>query len=89
MKPERHSDSRGLWAIAWRSVAFLPMMLGMFALLMVHLLGLFLLPLFGGFCILLGLWQLGLGSFAGWLVLFWSWRRFGIQNHFQSPPSVL
>ncbi|MEO6969626.1 MAG: hypothetical protein ABI217_01880 [Chthoniobacterales bacterium] len=56
--------AQGLWAIAWRSIVFLPMMLGMFLLLLVHVFGLFLLPLIGGICLWHRLWSYGVASFS-------------------------
>jgi hypothetical protein len=75
--------------VTWRSIAFLPMMLGMFLFLLVHVSGLFMLPIIGGACFLFGLWQYGVILALGWLLLFWSWRHFRLREHFRSPPSVL
>ena len=77
------TDCRGLLAVAWRSVVFLPAMLGAFALLLVTVSGLFLLPFVGGACFWFGLWGYGLASFGAWLVLLWSWRRFRLHEHFR------
>jgi hypothetical protein len=89
MKQDPQSAWRGLWAVAWRSIVFLPMMVGVFLLLLVHIIGLFYLPFIGGVWICYGLWQHGLVAFAVWLLLLFSWRPFRLHKHFQSPPSVL
>ena len=81
--------AQGLWAVAWRSIVFLPMMLGMFLLLLAHFSGFLLLPLVGGACIWDGRWPYGVASFSLWFLLLWSWRHFRLREHFQSPPSLL
>jgi len=88
---KQHNDSaaRGIWAVAWRSLVYLPMMLGMFVLLLVHVCGLFLLPFIVGTYLWFGLWRQGLIALAVWLLLCWSWRHFRLSEHFQSPPSTL
>jgi hypothetical protein len=82
MKPECQSAAKGLWAVAWRSIVFLPVMLGMFLFLLVHVAGLFMLPFLGTTWLWFGLWQKGFASFAVWLLLLWSWRHFRLRGRF-------
>ena len=65
------------------------MMLGMFLLLLVHVIGLVMLPFVGGAYLWSGFWQYAFVSFAVWLVLLWSWRHFRLHGHFSDLPSVL
>ena len=85
MKNHPDSDSRGLWAIAWRMVVYLPCMLTVFLLL----LSLVLLPLFGAINFYFGLWWQGAVAFAAWLVLLGCYRHFRIGRFLVSPPSYL
>ena len=85
MKNHPDSDSRGLWAIAWRMVVYLPCMLTVFLLL----LSLVLLPLFGAINYYFGLWWQGAVAFAAWLVLLGCYRHFRIGRFLVSPPSYL
>jgi hypothetical protein len=88
MKLQLQPDLRGLWALTWRSVAFLPLMLGVFVLLLVRALGLFLLPFLGASYFWFGLWRYGFVTFSVWLFVLWSWRHFRLGGHFRNPSSV-
>lgn len=89
MKNHPDSDSRGLWAIAWRMVVYLPCMLGVFLLLLSVVLSLVLLPLFGAIYFYFGLWWQGAVAFAAWLVLMGCYRHFRMARFLGSPPSYL
>ena len=76
MNSSHSSDLQGLWAVTWRAFVYLPLMLGMFVILLVHGMGLLMLPILAAACLWYGFWLWGLAMAAGWLLLFWSWRHF-------------
>ena len=80
---------RGLWAVAWRSVALLPYMLGVFLVLFGVVAGLLGLPIAGLLYALAGAWLEAALSFSAWLALFWAWRHFRLRRFFESPSSLL
>jgi uncharacterized BrkB/YihY/UPF0761 family membrane protein len=89
MKKHRDSDSRAIWAVAWRSFVFLPFTL-LFSLLLLSLVLILLaLPIIAAGYLFDGSWRLGAGIFAIWAALMWCYRYFRIGRFFESPPSLL
>jgi hypothetical protein len=86
MSKREESSLKGLWAVAWRSVVYLPMMIAMFLLFLAHILGLVLLPLFAVICVRWpASWGYAVVASASWLVVLWSWRHFRLGEHFNTP----
>ncbi len=89
MKLEHRRDIRGIWALAWRSVVLLPVMLATFFLLVLLFVAVALPPVFAGIFLFAGLWWLGVASIAAWVCVLWAWRRFRLVRLFESSPSFL
>ena len=89
MSPESQAGLRGLWAVTWRSVVYLPFIFVVFLVLMAVLVGLWCLPVAGALYLWFGSWWHAIASFAAWSVLVWLWRRLRLRTLFEPPPSVL
>jgi hypothetical protein len=86
---DQHSSVQGIWAITWRSVVYLPAMLGMFLFLLLLATALVALPFFGALFVACGFWWQGIAAFLSWVALVAAWRRFCIGRFFEAPPSLL
>lgn len=80
---------QGIWAISWRSVVFLPLMLCVAVLLLGLALSLITLPFLGVVYVYFGLWKYAIVSFVTWVLLIYVYRRFNISRCFERPPSYL
>lgn len=77
------SDLSGIWAVTWRSVVFLPVMLATFVLFVSSVV-LLLFPLFFGVvCLLCRLWWQGIGALTLWALGIWGLAANEVQL---SPP---
>jgi len=83
------SDLGGLWAIAWRLFAYLPVMIVVgFSWLFVGL-GLVTLPFVVAVSAYARSWEWAFGSTAIWFVFFALWRVLRLGGLWEAPPSVL
>jgi len=89
MKSTSSEDLRGIWAIAWRSLAFLPWMIGVLLLVVGVMLGLAALPMMAAIELYFGLWRDASWKIGVWLMLLWVARRKSIRRYQVWPPSVL
>ena len=89
MEPEQHSDFGGIWALAWRSVVYLPLMLAASILLILLLGALTLPPILSGIFLFFGLWWQGLSVLVFWLFIVGAWRRFRLRRFYELPTSFL
>jgi hypothetical protein len=76
---------RGLWALAWRSVVYLPLMLATFVVLLAHTAALVVLPVFTFAFARSAFWTFAVGSLLLWLLALWSWKRFRLWEQFHTP----
>lgn len=86
-----HSGSawRAIWALTWRSVVFLPLMLLVSGGVLMLWLGRFVLPFYGALFLYLREWGTAAGVFGLWILLLWVYRRFRISGFLEPPPSLL
>lgn len=93
MTPQKESDLRGLWAVAWRSFVLLPLgllltlwPLTLFAILVVSLTQP---PTVGVVFLVEKFWWQGGLCFVIWAAVIWFWRRFPIRESLDNrPPSI-
>ena len=88
-KTPGESDGKAIFGLAWRSIAYLPLMLSAAVLVIGLCIALIGLPLLAIFCLYVGLWGKALSLMAVWLLAFFVYRRFGIRRFFERPPSYL
>jgi len=89
MNTRRHAEWKGLWAILWRSMVFLPYMLMVFVCIGGVWLSRWVLPCYAAFLLYLQEWWQAAVAFALWLFVFWAYRRFRLHRFFEAPPSLL
>jgi hypothetical protein len=89
MNTQRDSGIKGLWAILWRSIIFLPYMLLIFVSIGGIWLSRWLLPVCGAVLLYDHDWRAAGIVFALWLVLFWAYRHFRLCRYLESPSSLL
>jgi len=64
------NDLRGLWAILWRTVVFVPFLWIIGLVLMALVIGAFVaLPVYAGVSIYMGDWRLGIAALLLWIVV--------------------
>ena len=85
MTAGKDSALRGLWAVAWRSVAYLPLMLVTFIIFLAHCVALVALPMFAVVLATSGFWAFAAGVGLIWVAAIWCWRRFRVGEHFRTP----
>ncbi len=89
MSSQRHSDVSAFWGVFWRSFAFLPYMLLVFAGVGGVWFSRWVLP----FCVAVLLydqdWWQAVVVTAAWLLMMWAYRRFHLRRFFEEPPSLL
>lgn len=89
MEPIQESDTRAFWAITWRSILLIPLMLPIAVVWLVIVMSIALLPLFCAASLWLGLLkQAGLFSII-WAAIFYAYRRFRLGRIWEWPPSFL
>jgi hypothetical protein len=71
MHTRTHSDWKGLWAVLWRSVVFVPYMLMVFICVGGLWLSRWVLPAYGASLVYLQEWRRAAMAFALWLLVFW------------------
>jgi hypothetical protein len=84
---QSHAGAKGLWAILWRSMVFMPYMLLVFLCVGSVALSLWVLPVFLAFWIYFGQWHFVGGALVIWLVALWIYRRFRLSRFFKSTAS--
>jgi hypothetical protein len=89
MNSGNHSAAQGLWAVSWRAMVYLPLMLASFGFFLAHFAGLLVLPWVALTSIYCGLWRQAVGAAGCWLIIVWSWRRFRLSENLKDPPSLL
>jgi hypothetical protein len=83
------ADWRGLWAVTWRSLLFLPAALAAFVGLALLACAMLFTPLIAWAFFYLGRPGSGLGMLFFWLALLWAWRHFRLGRLYEAPPSLL
>jgi hypothetical protein len=86
---EHQAVAGPLWAITWRSIVFIPVMLVFGTFLIGVALSLVVLPFFVAIYAYHHLWQHALGYLAAWVILCVAWRGFRLRRFFEWPPSFL
>lgn len=89
MSTRGHSDWKGFWAILWRSVAFMPYMLGVFVGVGTIWLSRWVLPIWAALFLCSHDWWFTSGTLAVWFLAVWSYRRFRLSCFLEPPPSLL
>jgi hypothetical protein len=89
MSTRTDSDWKGLRAVLWRSIAFLPYMLLVFVGVGGIWLSRWMLPIYVTILLYLQEWLEAALTCVLWLVLLWAYRRFRLSRFFEPPHSLL
>ena len=89
MQADHHSDSGGVWALAWRAIVYAPLMLAASLLLIFLLFALVLSPILTGIFLFFGFWWQGLSSLVFWLFIVGAWHRFRLRRFYELGTSFL
>lgn len=79
----------GLWALTWRSVVLLPIVVFTSGFLVTFGLSLAVLPMLGVVELTTGDRLVGFAMLGAWVAEIWAWRRFKLSRYYEGPPSTL
>jgi hypothetical protein len=88
-EPDLGSMMKGVWAVTWRSLVFIPVMVVFGFVWLSIVICLAVLPLFVAFCLYNHFWDYALTYSGAWLLLFCTWRVFRLGRFWEWPPSYL
>jgi len=69
MAPAQESDAKAIWALTWRSILFIPLMLPIAVVWLLVMVSIVVLPLTGAAYLWFGLWKAAALCFVVWAIL--------------------